>query len=115
MSIQPMLLKEIDYTNDVFDRYPVDKYIYQEKFNGERALIHIKDGVVAAIRNRQDNPVKQRWPEIGDMKFPGISSAVLDCEVIVEKDIYIDIKTGEIFTEEEVANGKDKFEIVQNM
>jgi ATP-dependent DNA ligase len=108
--IQPMLLKEIDFSEEAFDKYK--DWYFQEKQNGERALIHIKDGVVAAIRNRQDNPVKQRWPEIGDMKFPGISSAVLDCEVIVEKDIYIDIKTGEIFTEEEVANGKDKFEIV---
>jgi len=88
MTISPMLLEEVEYSEDVFKKFPTDKFIWEEKHNGERALIHIRDGKVAAMRNRSDNPVHQRFPELTDNPeiFKGIDTAIIDCEVVVMKD-----------------------------
>jgi ATP-dependent DNA ligase len=113
MAILPMLLREIDFSDGVFEKYK--NWLWQEKHNGERVLVHIKDGKVSAMRNRNDNPVLHRFPELNSVSFPNVKSAILDCEIIVEEDVYIDINTGSIYTEEEVVNGKDEFEIVQDV
>jgi len=84
MAILPMLLREIDFSDGVFEKYK--NWLWQEKHNGERVLVHIKDGKVSAMRNRNDNPVLHRFPELNSVSFPNVKSAILDCEIIVEEN-----------------------------
>jgi ATP-dependent DNA ligase len=66
------------------------KWIWQEKHNGERALIHIRNGKVIDITNRNGNSRMADWNEIKSLKFDGIApgdtqdvDTILDCEVCV--------------------------------
>jgi ATP-dependent DNA ligase len=84
--MKPMLLKEIDepMSDSLVEKYK--DWIWEEKHNGERALIHIKNGKVSAIRNREDNNRIPQWPDVAKLSFDGIQSAVIDCEVCHMKD-----------------------------
>jgi bifunctional non-homologous end joining protein LigD len=79
--MKPMLLKEIEepMSDSLVKKYK--DWIWEEKHNGERALIHIKDGRVTAIRNREDNSRIPQWPDVANLTFNGIKSAIIDCEV----------------------------------
>ena len=76
-----MLLKELEFDDKVFDQYK--NWYFQEKHNGERALLSIKGGKVVGIVNRSGNNVKPRWPELSGLEFPGIQSALVDFEACV--------------------------------
>lgn len=76
-----MLLKELEFDDKIFDQYK--NWYFQEKQNGERALMSIKNGKVTDIRNRNGNNVKPRWPELAGLEFPGIQSALIDFEACV--------------------------------
>jgi len=78
--IEPMLLTEVD-DDSVLDK----DWIFQEKHNGTRALIHVKDHKIVGIRGRSNNPVLFCFPEFKDVTFP-FNSAILDGEVCVFKN-----------------------------
>lgn len=80
-TIQPMLIFECQYSDDVWEKYK--NWIWQEKQNGTRNLIHIKDEKVVAIRNRSDSPVMHLYPELSSVAFKGVQSAIFDCEIVV--------------------------------
>ena len=79
--MKPMLLRELPYSDDVFDKYK--SWLWQEKHNGTRNLIHVRDEKICAIRNRNDVPVGAFYPEIMEVKFPNVSDAIYDCEICV--------------------------------
>jgi ATP-dependent DNA ligase len=80
MDISPMLLTEVD------DDTILDKgWIYQEKHNGTRAIIHVKDHKIVGIRGRSNNPLLFCFPEFKDVTFP-FDSAILDGEICVFKN-----------------------------
>ena len=58
---------------------------YQEKINGVRAILHIKEGKVVGIRNRSNNPILYCFPELKKAIFP-YKVAILDSEICVIKD-----------------------------
>jgi bifunctional non-homologous end joining protein LigD len=80
MQIEPMLLTEVD------DDSILDKgWIYQEKHNGVRAIIHVKDHKIVGIRGRSNNPLLYCYPEFKDVKFD-FSNGILDGEICVFKN-----------------------------
>jgi len=79
-TLEPMLLTEVDDTK-ILD----EKRIFQEKYNGVRALIHVKDGKITAIRNRSNNPILFCFPELKSITFD-FNTAILDGEIVVMKD-----------------------------
>lgn len=81
MQIEPMLLTEVE------DKSILEKpgWIYQQKYNGVRAIIHVKDHKIVGIRGRSNNPLLFCFPEFKDIIFP-FESAILDGEIIVEKN-----------------------------
>jgi len=83
MTIKPMLLKEIDFDNCCFETYK--NWFWQIKENGIRAVIHIKDNKITAIRNRNNIPVLHLFPELKELQFK-FSEAILDSEIVVFKD-----------------------------
>lgn len=81
MEISPMLLTEV-YDKKVLED---TTKIFQEKFNGIRALIHIKNHRIVGIRNRSGNPILYLFPEFREIDFP-FDTAVLDAEIVVFKE-----------------------------
>ncbi|MBW2970828.1 hypothetical protein KY320_01560 [Candidatus Woesearchaeota archaeon] len=79
--IKAMLLTEVS------DKSILEKQglIYQKKFNGIRALIHVKGGKVVGIRNRSNNPILYCFPELKDLELP-YKVAILDAEICVFKN-----------------------------
>lgn len=83
--VTPMLLEETSYDENVFQKYA--NWIWQEKQNGIRGIVSIKDGKITSIRNRSNNPILHLFPELKKLTFEGVTSAVIDCEVcVMEKD-----------------------------
>jgi|PlaIllAssembly_1097288.scaffolds.fasta_scaffold22389_5 ATP-dependent DNA ligase len=83
MPIEVMLLDEVRFDDSVFDTYK--DWIFQEKQNGTRVLLHIKDGKASAIQHRAGNPMLHLFPEIQALKFPD-ELAILDGEIVVFDD-----------------------------
>lgn len=79
--LKPMLLEEINYSEEIFDKY--DGWLNQLKENGNRVFSFIKDGKVVGLRNRRNIPVLYLYPELNELKFD-FNVAILDCEIIVE-------------------------------
>ena len=80
MDIEPMLLSEVD------DETILDKeWIYQQKFNGVRAIIHVKDHKIIGIRGRSGNPLLFCYPELKEIDMP-MKSGILDAEIVVLKN-----------------------------
>jgi len=80
MNIEPMLLSEVD------DEMVLDKeWIYQEKYNGVRAVIHVKDHKIVGVRGRSGNPLLFCYPELKDLTLD-VATAILDAEIVVLKD-----------------------------
>ena len=80
-----MLLTEYEEDKDtIFEKK--DDYIFQEKFNGVRCMLHIKNGKVSAIRNRTDNPVLQLYPEVANITFDWTTTAIIDGEMCQIRD-----------------------------
>jgi len=79
----PMLLQELQFSDKVFEEYK--DCIWQEKENGVRVLMHIKEGKVSAVRNRRNNPVLHLYPELSALDF-GKVDAIMDGELVVFKD-----------------------------
>jgi ATP-dependent DNA ligase len=80
-TIKPMLLTEIEQEKGVFEKYK--DWIFQEKQNGDRAIISIQQGKITSIRNRSDSPLLHLFPELKELTFEGINSAIVDSEVCV--------------------------------
>jgi len=81
MEIKPMLLVETFDLKALEDK----SQIFQEKFNGVRAMVHIKNNRVIGIRNRSNNPILYMFPEFRELDFP-FDTAILDCEICVMKN-----------------------------
>lgn len=80
MQIEPMLLTEVE------DETILDKgWIYQEKHNGIRAIIHVKDHKIVGIRGRSNNPLLFCFPEFKDLRLE-FDTAILDAEICVFKN-----------------------------
>jgi ATP-dependent DNA ligase len=81
--LSPMLLTDLDngQRQTAFQDYK--SYIFQEKYNGVRAFIHFKDGKIVSIRNRRNVPCLHLYPELKELIFKDIGSAILDCEIVV--------------------------------
>lgn len=74
MEISPMLLTEVE------DDTILDKgWIYAEKINGVRAIIHVKGGKIVGIRGRNNNPLLYCFPELKEATF-NFDTAILDAE-----------------------------------
>jgi bifunctional non-homologous end joining protein LigD len=80
MEIKPMLLQEIRIDSLAFDEYR--NWFWQEKANGIRVIVHIKDGRISAVRNRRNYPCLHLYPELKELDF-GKVNAILDCELCV--------------------------------
>jgi ATP-dependent DNA ligase len=83
VEIKVMLLSEIWNKEEAFTKYK--DWIYQEKHNGCRGILHIKDHKIVGIRNRSNNPIFYCFPEFKDVTFP-YNEAILDCEIVVFKN-----------------------------
>jgi ATP-dependent DNA ligase len=83
MGIEPMLLDEINLQETKQDRYK--GWVWQEKHNGVRAIVHVKDGKITAIRNRNNVPILYLYPELKEATLP-FKVAVLDGEIVVMQD-----------------------------
>lgn len=81
MKIEPMLLTEVDDTTILNDT----TRIFQEKHNGVRAIIHVKDHKIVGIRGRSNNPLLFCFPEFKDVTF-NINKGILDGEICVFYD-----------------------------
>lgn len=81
MEIEPMLLTEVDDSIILSDT----SKIFQEKHNGTRAIIHVKDHKIVGIRGRSNNPLLYCYPELKDVVFD-CDTAILDGEVCVFKN-----------------------------
>ena len=73
-----MLLSEEEYNPTIFETYK--NWYWQEKINGIRAIIHIKDNKITAIRNRNDMPVLHLFPELKEITLPVIEG-IFDGEI----------------------------------
>ena len=91
--VKPMLLQEdivdnallLENKKEELTRYINDKYngwIFQIKQNGVRAVISIKNKKITSIRNREDVPMLQNFPELKDLEFP-IEEGLLDAEIVM--------------------------------
>lgn len=81
MEIKPMLLQEFEGTiADALQRYP--NWIYQEKQNGTRAVVHVQNGRITSIRNRRNIPVLNLFPELKALKLSE-HNAIIDAELVV--------------------------------
>jgi ATP-dependent DNA ligase len=80
MDIKPMLLHELRAEDIVFEDYKA--WFWQEKHNGIRVIIHIKDGKITAVRNRQGRACFNLFPELKSVEF-GKHTAILDGELCV--------------------------------
>jgi len=78
--IEPMLLNEIFYNEQMFEEQK--NRLFQIKENGIRGLVHIKDGIIIGIRNRNDKPILFCFPEFKGLKLD-IKEGILDCEIVV--------------------------------
>lgn len=82
MNIEPMLLTEVEDDRTLIK----DKTkLFQEKHNGVRAIIHVKDHKIVGIRGRSNNPLLYCYPELKDEEFE-FDTAILDAEIVVFKD-----------------------------
>jgi ATP-dependent DNA ligase len=81
--VDVMLLTELEngQRETAFDSYK--DYLFQEKFNGHRAIILIEKGQIVSIRNRRDNACLHLYPELKSLNFNNIEHAILDCEIVV--------------------------------
>ena len=77
----PMLLTEVAMEKNIFEKYK--DWVWQEKENGIRAIIHIRDNRITAIRNRRNYPCLHLYPELKALIFKNIRNAVLDAELVV--------------------------------
>lgn len=82
--VQPMLLTEIPADTDCFEKYK--NWLWQEKQNGTRILLHIKDERAVSMRNRRQIPCLHLYPEIKEMRFEGVKNAIVDGEMCVFDD-----------------------------
>lgn len=57
-------------------------YIYEEKFDGERALIYVKDNRIDRLITRRGQSVLAKFPEFKDITF-NINKGILDCEICI--------------------------------
>lgn len=78
--MKPMLLEESK-------TIPTDiNFIYELKYDGDRALIEIENHKVKTIKNRRGNFYKNKsfnlFPEFDELEFP-IESGIIDCELCV--------------------------------
>lgn len=89
--VKPMLLQEDNLTTDLLSTeklipYVEEKYpdwYYQIKYNGVRGVVSVRDGKITAIRDRNDTPIFQNYPELKEAKFPGVTEGVFDVEVVI--------------------------------
>lgn len=75
---------------DAFKMY--GDWIWQEQELGVRALVHIQDGKITAIRSKHNKPLLHLFPEFQELKFDCVT-ALLDCNICVfdgSKSIYAD-------------------------
>ena len=79
--IKPMLLTEIDFSPDVFEKYK--SWCFQEKENGIRAVAHIKNKKISSIRNRRNVPILNLFPELAELEFDTDFDAIIDGELCV--------------------------------
>lgn len=88
MEISPMLLTEVEDDMTLIKYQstgPHNTKLYQEKHNGVRAIIHVKDHKIVGIRGRSNNPLLYCYPELKEEKFLW-DTAILDAEIVVLKD-----------------------------
>jgi len=78
VAIKCMLLTET-YDKSILEDNT--KY-FQVKENGVRAIVHILDGKIVGIRNRNGSPILYQFPELKDISFP-FNTGILDGEVCV--------------------------------
>lgn len=78
MEISPMLLSEVD-DKTILER---PGWIYQEKHNGIRSIIHVKGHKIVGIRGRSNNPLIYCFPEFRNIHFD-FDTAILDAEITV--------------------------------
>ena len=83
--ISPMLCCEV--SKEQAEKEQSNAFIYQVKFDGIRAFIHIENNKISKIINRTGNNITKQFPEFLELSFN--FNGILDAEVIV------------------VANGKD--------
>ena len=76
--IKPFLLKEVEHSVDVFEKNK--GFMYEEKINGVRALVSVKNGKITAVRGRNNNPILHLFPELEDLKL-NLDNTILDSEI----------------------------------
>jgi DNA ligase-1 len=83
--VKPMLAKAAKNVSELFDRFGETDFSCEYKYDGERAQIHIYDGVVKIYsRNMEDHTGK--YPDLIEVMSRAIKtdtkSAIIDCEVV---------------------------------
>lgn len=88
LELHPMRAVDFDYINATEDEWQDPNYVYEEKYDGERQLIHImNDGIY--MTGRRVSTVTGKLPEKGayvpqltDFDIPELYGTVLDGELI---------------------------------
>lgn len=104
--IKPMLLQEINSEIPIEDLRDVNKvsqyittkypnWLVQEKENGDRVIVFIKNGQIIGMRNRRNMPYYPLFPEFKELTFP-FDLAILDAELTIrdenDKSVFYTLK-----------------------
>lgn len=81
--VEVMLLTELDNGKRETAISDYKGWIFQEKYNGFRALVLIRDEKIVQIQNRRNNACYHLFPELHTLTFKGIKHAILDSEICV--------------------------------
>jgi ATP-dependent DNA ligase len=81
MKLEPTLLDETYDTSVLGDATK----IFEEKYNGVRAIVHVKNGCIVGIRGRSDAPMLFMFPELRGLKVCE-GDAILDGEICIIRD-----------------------------
>lgn len=81
--VEPMYLSEVEKPEDC--KF-LKNGIVQNKEDGVRAILHIKDGRVLGIRDKHNKPISMLFPELNAITLPAIKSGIIDGEVCVILD-----------------------------
>lgn len=84
VEIKPMLLTEIKLAKEDLTKYK--GWYVQEKHNGVRSIIHIKNHRIVGVRSRTDKPTLYLYPELKDVIIPEVETGILDSEICVFKN-----------------------------
>jgi len=82
MEIKPMLLHE--KMRDAINFEDYKDWIAQIKYNGVFAMIHVKDGKISSIRNRNNQPTLYLYPELEALDLK-LDLGILIAELVVMK------------------------------